>query len=279
MPNWHGTRRRFITDVGGGIGTGAVIGLGFAFADAWLPHPTIAVVGSDTTQVVLLRTPATRIAMMLGPWMSALADGILPLLGWTNRRIDLLVLGASDGSADALAWNSNTGVVASGMVVGTDSATQALPAGWAYIGRRSVLELDAGVRLTFEPALATSSGLNPPQRASWAVLIERGSLRIWLASGELGEGWLALGARPTAVVVPTGDVASILGSARPAAIAVNADGQLDEPSLRSALPGIDAALVRTYFREPATFKLTDRGLQLPDWTSDLSIEPPVQFPP
>ena len=190
MATWRGSRRRFAIDVGAGFAAGATAAFGIAAADVWLPAPTVALIGERTTQLAFLRTSDTRIAIVMGPWSDKLADALLPLLGWSKRRIDLLILPAGEQTTMAESWDAHHLLVRTMLSFGTSSHARSNFQRRLHVDQRAALDLDSDVRLTIVPPSLINDASAGPSSTPWTVMIQRGSLSIWLVERSNAASWL-----------------------------------------------------------------------------------------
>ncbi len=245
---------------------GALLGAGFAIADKRLAHPVVAVVGRSSTQAVLIRTSSVRILVMLGPWDERLFDALLPVLGWSDRHVDLVIC-AIDNSAIAMAWaERQTDVRAVTSVVGDSPGESAIPAQQLIAATMSA-EIATDVSLTIEPAFDYLGPEGTVVRSPWTARIRRGDLSLLLADQVEGLNLPAFHPDLSLLVVPEISPASLLSGATDYAIATNVKrwmGSQTESIDRKASTGIH--IVRTFPSDPAIFELTQTGLRMPSWT-------------
>jgi hypothetical protein len=178
------TRREFVIDVGCGFCGGALFGLGFTIADRWLRHPRIVLVGTGDSQVALLLTSSSRVLVALGPWRVELIDALLPILGWSDRRIDLVLAAASE-TVQARAWFSHQTIARRLALVASDQPTEA-PMPDELIDRPMEVRIDGDTRLTIEPSHDYGHPNGETSRSPWVALVQRGRNQIWLAERASG---------------------------------------------------------------------------------------------
>ncbi len=248
-----------------------MLGAGFAAADTWLPHPTVAVVGDKATQMVLLKTPETRVAVVVGPWSDELGSALLPLIGWARRRIDLLIFSDGETSPAANSWGAGQTVVQRVLVVNAPTNTPPGSSKERRVERSSMIELDAGVRVRLEPRRAVMDNAGQQSMTPWAVMFERGPLRIWLLEDAPSADWLPQVHFAALVAFASGDAGTVLSALHPGAIAVNASSTTMPPTNSAANVAGTPALVRIFPEEPAVFELTDHGLRLPPWARRIDL--------
>lgn len=263
-------RRQFVQDIGAGVAAGALLGVGFLAADRWLRHPAVAIVGQAQSQAALVMTPTRHVLLAMGPWSDKLVDAIVPLVGWSNRRLDLVVASAHD-AGPAQKWTERRGETSRLALVANSE-----PAGYATdvtsIHRIVEVQLADSVYLVLEPTYPLHANDQPDAVSPWTALIHRGHDRIWLIQSTAGLEFVAPTHPPTILAVPDGEAlsASTIFNAR--AIASNVASWMQSaarsPTFDRANPPI--AIVRTFPSEPAIFEFVDAGIRVPSWTRELA---------
>ncbi len=259
-------RRQVLADIGGGLMGGVLLGAGFTIADKRLAHPVLAVVGRSSTQAVLIRTDSARILVTLGPWDDRVVDALLPVLGWSDRHVDLVIC-SIDNSDIAMAWSARqTDVRAVTSVVDDPEADMVPPAEQSVTATMSA-EIATDVLLTIEPAFDYLGPEGTVVRSPWTARIRRGDLSLLLADQVEGLNVPAFHPNLSLLVVPEISPTSLISGATGDAIATNVNrwmGSQTESIDRRASTGVH--IVRTFPSDPAIFELTRTGLRMPWWT-------------
>ncbi len=259
-------RRQLIADIGGGLIGGALLGAGFAIADKRIAHPIVAVVGRGATQAVLVRAASARILFSLGPWDDRVVDAILPVLGWSDRHIDLLICSTAKRTV-ASAWATrHTEARAIKFVVGEPEGDTATPRE-QLIATTMSTEIATDVWLTIEPAFDYLGVEGTVVRYPWTASIRHGDLTILFAGRVEGLDIPAFHENVSLLVIPEISPATLLARPVASAIATNVKrwmGSQTESINRQTASGI--YIVRTFPSDPAIFELTPNGLSMPSWT-------------
>ena len=263
-------RRRFVLDIGAGLVGGALLGLGFVATDKWVRHPTVAIVGKDDSQVALVLTSFSRVMFSFGPWREELVETLVPLLGWSDRRIDYLFASTAEASSVRM-WHSKR-LVARQIVLVANNELADEHASELLVDRGFEVKIAPDVRLILEPSYTVHDARQRPIRTPWTAVVQRGRDVMWLVDRTPGLESVANTYMPTVVAVPNGENLFTSRTFAARALACNVESWM-RAATRSRGPAdgnASIALVRTFERDPALFEFVDGGIRAPAWTTELT---------
>lgn len=254
------TRRSWIATSVAGMVLGGIWGAGIG-ALALPKKPTLAVVGRQSAQIILLDTLSARVLIVLGDPDAGLVDQVPALMTIMRQRIDI-VIGTAPGTAAlgesfAFRWNVSQTIVIPdtiGSSPGPNTSTRSTSS------QSTAINLDRGVSLSID--ITTRGGWNglPPQ-SLWSVTVVHGRHTVVLGPDEAS--LLATAPdRLSLIIVPAVSGPSFEQKLSPGSIAINENNHRE---MHQRAHG--TALVRTYPEDIARFVFAEDGIELPFWAS------------
>lgn len=254
------TRRELIATVAGGTVIGAMWGAAFPVL-AMEGRPTIAVVGKDDAQLVLVDSGSARVLVLVGEPDNSLLDRLPAMLTVFRQRIDLVVgsLPALTAHIGALAyrWSLRQAIVlnatsdAPSLPIASDVVSNSLD---VTLGNSVTLEIRVGHRDEWRtPVAGTLAPL-------WSIRVAQGDAAVSIVPD--ARSFAAMLPGPAAVLVsPSAPSPEVRAKGPTRSLAINFDSESIDP-----LPADGVALTRIFPRDIGRFVLTEDGVQLPAWT-------------